>query len=681
MRILVLSRIYRAFPELDRYADEPCERFVRAARRHRWYGWVGVVALFGFIALVTVGLALVTAAFLMSRFEVPPARFDSSAVPTLLTLLGVVVVLGLGFGGAYVLRDWLLRRRIAYVLRARGVCAGCHYSLVGLPVGAGNRVHCPECAMESEVDPSLGELVVDGAGQARFQPKPAEPGRVARWLTPVRRRRLKRAGIALAILVPLVIGGGWGLFEYSLRRQAARATAIRPGLAGLEAVQAKFAFSNPADPEPGEQGNAWTYLTEAGLAIEQAWANAQPAVPEVDATGQTIYADWSMAWPVPEREPTETDGAPVDNEGLARRKAEGVLSTRMFEQLDRAPIDELLREAMAAPSSRWALALPANQPLLSVQLAQMGKPRQLARYAAARVRRAIAKGDHAEAVDGIEVTLMLARLVSRQPFLIAGLVAAAIENMAVGEIRLLLAAKPTAETLDALEAALERQHYPNPARYGLETEQTASRDTVAWIFADPDRVRRGVMSPAVQQMFGSTPSGRLGSLEENLAAFDRYFARVLSEAAKPAHARQTLNEPDTGLALVDTLKPSVSRTMFSFDLLDLGRDGIRTLIALERYRLAKGEYPERLDQLVPAFLGAVPVDPFSGMPFGYARIAGGGTAADQRGVRPFVLYAPGVDKQDDKGKASNDEVAAIREGARPGADYLFNPEGDYVTWP
>lgn len=28
-------RIYRAFPELDRFPDEACERFVRAARR----GW------------------------------------------------------------------------------------------------------------------------------------------------------------------------------------------------------------------------------------------------------------------------------------------------------------------------------------------------------------------------------------------------------------------------------------------------------------------------------------------------------------------------------------------------------------------------------------------------------------------------------------------------------------------
>ena len=42
-------------------------------------------------------------------------------------------------------------------------------------------------------------------------------------------------------------------------------------------------------------------------------------------------------------------------------------------------------------------------------------------------------------------------------------------------------------------------------------------------------------------------------------------------------------------------------------------------LALERFRLATGGLPETLDQLVPEYLEAVPVDPFEGNPIRYER--------------------------------------------------------------
>jgi hypothetical protein len=41
-------------------------------------------------------------------------------------------------------------------------------------------------------------------------------------------------------------------------------------------------------------------------------------------------------------------------------------------------------------------------------------------------------------------------------------------------------------------------------------------------------------------------------------------------------------------------------------------------LAAERYRLARGQWPERLEQLVPAgFLKSLPADPFDGQPLGW----------------------------------------------------------------
>ena len=61
--------------------------------------------------------------------------------------------------------------------------------------------------------------------------------------------------------------------------------------------------------------------------------------------------------------------------------------------------------------------------------------------------------------------------------------------------------------------------------------------------------------------------------------------------------------------------------------------------ALERFRLAHGDYPENLETLVPQFLDAVPHDVIGGQPFHYRR---GPQAA-------FVLYSVGWNGRDDGG--------------------------------
>ena len=65
----------------------------------------------------------------------------------------------------------------------------------------------------------------------------------------------------------------------------------------------------------------------------------------------------------------------------------------------------------------------------------------------------------------------------------------------------------------------------------------------------------------------------------------------------------------------------------------------KTLLAVERYRLAHASLPETLDQLVPDYLAAVPLDPFDGAPLRYKRLD-----------RGFLVYSVGEDGKDDGGK-------------------------------
>jgi hypothetical protein len=64
-----------------------------------------------------------------------------------------------------------------------------------------------------------------------------------------------------------------------------------------------------------------------------------------------------------------------------------------------------------------------------------------------------------------------------------------------------------------------------------------------------------------------------------------------------------------------------------------------TAIALKRYQLRHGKYPERLSELVPEFLAAIPVDYMDGQPIKYQRL-------DENG---FLLYSVGEDGRDDGG--------------------------------
>jgi hypothetical protein len=82
--------------------------------------------------------------------------------------------------------------------------------------------------------------------------------------------------------------------------------------------------------------------------------------------------------------------------------------------------------------------------------------------------------------------------------------------------------------------------------------------------------------------------------------------------------------------------------------------------ALERYRAAKGRFPESLGALVPQFMDKVPTDVCNGQPLKY-RLEGGGQ---------FILYSVGWNEKDDGGTIAREK----------GSQSLDLNQGDWV-WP
>ena len=87
------------------------------------------------------------------------------------------------------------------------------------------------------------------------------------------------------------------------------------------------------------------------------------------------------------------------------------------------------------------------------------------------------------------------------------------------------------------------------------------------------------------------------------------------------------------------LLPSLNAASTRFAQGQAGVDLARVACALERHRLAHGQYPETLDALVPQFIAKLPHDVINGQPLKYRR-----TTDDS-----FVLYSVGWNVKDDGG--------------------------------
>jgi hypothetical protein len=101
---------------------------------------------------------------------------------------------------------------------------------------------------------------------------------------------------------------------------------------------------------------------------------------------------------------------------------------------------------------------------------------------------------------------------------------------------------------------------------------------------------------------------------------------------------------DFGGELAQSQMADVSSRVGELDVrVRMHLDLARTALAAERYRLATGKLPQRLEDLTPQYLAQVPIDPFDGQPLRY------------RFQQPgYLLYSVFEDGQDNGGKERAD---------------------------
>lgn len=172
-------------------------------------------------------------------------------------------------------------------------------------------------------------------------------------------------------------------------------------------------------------------------------------------------------------------------------------------------------------------------------------------------------------------------------------------------------------------------------------------------------------------------SGRCATRRQVVDRYNETFEEAARACALPLwectrlpaeDARQMDEDERARYMLIYLFLPSISNIYLASNRAEQECDAAIATIALARFHLADGRWPERLEEMVPAYLRSIPPDCFTGKPLMY-RVADG---------RP-LLYSVGADRDDDGGKspASNDEDA-VAKWQPPGAPAV---DGDWVFLP
>lgn len=650
MRLITRKPLYRAFPELDRFTDEQCQRFLKSANRGVLRGLIRAAVIF------TLGIGLFSGTLTGMMWLSDTVIDLGDKLPVISAV--IAFSMGAGFIGGLIIRDLLLRRRVRRVIDERGVCSGCGYVLLGLHVGPDLKVVCPECGAATEVDVSLGELSPpEGGGAAAAGQSagrggsvgvftPRKPVRVRRrWVSPVMRRYILRGIAASAVL--LVVGMGTVLIVLWRQTRADIDAAARDGFAAAEWIDLIEADD---DAFPGE--DLVTHLIVFGDRIR---ALADGAIAEFPGAAWMEWSSVPQSAKRPENSNVDWDAVQVASREVYHR----VIDSGMMAEMDSVLPD--------APVTRHVLSSATPPEVGKYMIGFAAQARNIARLGAARARVALERADVAEWEKALSLCIAAERAFASSPSHVNLLSTVAVENLAIGEVRQALRTQPSVEWVDAIERVEKKLPAHDLLVRSVEGERLVICGWVAYYFSnqEPSPIKNlwNEMDPEDGRDWLAT-----GRYADNIAEVERVQrARALLVAQDPwqrTQAELAAARVRPGFRLLQHWDSDVPHEQF-LDAALLERRALRVMILLERYRLDTGRYPPTIDELRSFAGGDLPLDPFTGKDFGYRR--GGNTTPEA----PYFLWSAGADGVDDGGVfGAPRRVSLFR--ATPGVDCLIN---------
>ncbi len=604
---LMTRKIHRAFPALDHFSDAQCSLIVPAARG----GIVARVLQIVIQVVIATGMGLLTYTLLLMSTLLSWGNsleyiwLWRTYVSVLIFLVGMLGAFGLTF---LIVGDCLLRFKVYLLLRRFAACLSCNYSLVGLRV-IESAIVCPECGLENDVTQAGGEIVIGTDGLERYMPNPARMQRrreraIRRW------RAVRRSAIVLVVLVALLATS----FELFLHWQAEKAQQSTIDTA-LQFTTLARGMHGGVTLLPSE--DAAPLLTRALEIYGRAKVGALPE--------QENSANWNE-W----QECEHYQGRFLEEgrfaEPASLRLHEPSQSRGIVVMVDRFRNAGFFTHLDALTNCKGIECDPIA--LTRSWVAQ--KWGRLGDINLIRMHTALATNDHPEFLRAFESNLALARLLRSLPTGLTNMIGTNTlrKTLALGIIAVRM--RPKSDWIDAIERAAGRQAETMPDSFSLEGEEINALHYLAALFALPDNVRFGLLgSQGLGRATGNDVSFTdlwAGSFESVSAEIRQYVARVTPDLATEAYERVEV-KPDMHAEIMHSemarwFLPGVYELAFGnpIDRRLVWQRALATVIALERYWIARGAYPATLDELVPEYLPELPRDPYSGVELQYERV-------------------------------------------------------------
>lgn len=162
----------------------------------------------------------------------------------------------------------------------------------------------------------------------------------------------------------------------------------------------------------------------------------------------------------------------------------------------------------------------------------------------------------------------------------------------------------------------------------------------------PDFISEHLPSPVLDSFCDYVPRRflRENQLRDNRLLDQLNSARTrqeLSRLTKPFVEQAMEQRHPDALAFIGGIIENFHTDETSSLEFDRSMEVLKTTCALERFQRAKGQYPEQLSELIPAWLDAIPVSPISGEPLIYRREAGGQCTLESGAIHVTQLpYQP-----------------------------------------
>ena len=309
-----------------------------------------------------------------------------------------------------------------------------------------------------------------------------------------------------------------------------------------------------------------------------------------------------------------------------------------------------LREGLGKPC-----VVPRNRsgnPLMPERLGQNAAARSMARLLRWEAWLHAEHGDFEDAFRSSLDGMILGQDVARQGELIDKLVSIACEGIACHSIRRTVgrAAGEEAALAVAVDGLKNAEAGEVPYWQVLAGEHALAIDWIRWLRRPGDEEE--LTREQFEEEFGGRAMGAVLILARR--ELDAYYADAVAMARDEPWTwdldrLQAPSEDRLGLMVVPSaLTDHVMRRHLAT------LRGTLLVAALELHRARQGEYPDHLEGLVPRTLNELPLDPWTGEPFRYARQG-----------ETYELYAVGSDRTDDGGVP--DSRGIIQDG-----DVLFS---------